>query len=262
VFVDIRPGDLTIDPVQIEAAITPRTRAILATHVYGFPCDVIAIDAIARRHGLKVIYDAAHTFGCLLEGRSLATYGDVSCLSFHATKIFHTVEGGAVVINGDAQLAGQVRMMRAFGHVGDEHHCIGINGKNSELHAAMGLCNLPRVSLAIATRRRLYERYQQRLAGGKIQLPTTQASGFEYNYAYCPVLLPSEAQLLETVARLGKMGVIPRRYFHPSLNRLPYVDAAPCPVAESAAARVLCLPMSTQLDDAKVDSIAAVVTSA
>lgn len=262
VFVDIRPGDLTIDPALIEAAITPKTRAILATHVYGFPCDVVAIEAIARRHGLKVIYDAAHAFGCRLAGRALASYGDVSCLSFHATKLFHTVEGGAVIINGDAHVASQIRLMRAFGHVGDEHHSIGINGKNSELHAAMGLCNLPRVNQAIESRRGLHERYRKLLLKGGIQMPSTQATLFDYNYAYCPILLSSETHLLTVLERLGKMGVVPRRYFYPSLNLLPYLKAGPCPVAENAASKVLCLPMSSQVDDAAVHAIAKIVIEA
>jgi dTDP-4-amino-4,6-dideoxygalactose transaminase len=263
VFVDIRPGDLTIDPEQIEAAITPRTCAILATHVYGFPCDVAAIEAIARRHGLKVIYDAAHTFGCRLNGRALASYGDVSCLSFHATKVFHTVEGGAVVINGDPVLAERIRLMRAFGHRGDDHYCIGINGKNSELHAAMGLCNLPRVAATIAARRQQHERYHQIFSGSKLQFPATRASEFEYNYAYCPVLLPSAKKLLNVVQELAFRGVIARRYFHPSLNTLPYVkESTSCPVSESAASRVICLPMSQQVSDTQITAIAQTVIEA
>lgn len=262
VYVDIRSDDLTLDPTLVEKAITSQTSAILATHVYGYPCDVEALQTIATRHGLKLIFDAAHAFDCQLGGRSLASYGDISCLSFHATKVFHTVEGGAVVINGDEHLAQRIRLMRAFGHQGDSHHCVGINGKNSELHAAMGLCNLPRVSETIAARRRLHERYRQRLTMGNVQLPTTKANDFEYNYAYCPVLLSSESCLHKVVAQLEKIGVIPRRYFHPSLNLLPYVNGAPCPIAESAAARVLCLPMSPQVDEALIDTIASIVTEA
>ncbi len=244
VFVDIRPGDLTIDPDQIEAAITPRTRAILATHVYGFPCDVAAIAAIARRHNLKVIYDAAHTFGCRLGGRSLASYGDVSCLSFHATKLFHTVEGGAVVINGDAALAERIRLMRAFGHQGDDHHCIGINGKNSEFHAAMGLCNLPRFAANLALHRTQHENYSRLLAGSPLRIPHPQAQHLEYNYAYFPVMFSDETALQRSLAALAKLSIHPRRYFYPSLNRLPYVDRRDCPVSEQAAEAVLCLPMS------------------
>jgi len=256
VFVDIRPEDLTIDPAQVEAAITPATTAILATHVYGFPCDVDGLERIARKHGLKIIYDAAHTFGCRLRGRHLASYGDISCLSFHATKVFHTVEGGAVVINGNTALSDRVRLMRAFGHRNDDHFSIGINGKNSEFHAAMGLCNLPVVTATIASRRQQYERYQSVLSSGNLKQPGTRAADFEYNYAYCPVLLPSEAHLRKAVQRLAARNIFPRRYFYPSLNKLPYVSASICPVSEDAASRILCLPMSHSVNEAEIDAIA------
>jgi dTDP-4-amino-4,6-dideoxygalactose transaminase len=244
VFVDILPGDLTIDPEQIEAAITPRTCAILATHVYGFPCDVAAIEAIARRHGLKVIYDAAHAFGCRLGGRALASYGDVSCLSFHATKVFHTAEGGAVVINGDPALAERIRLMRAFGHRGDDHQCIGINGKNSELHAAMGLCNLPRLRNSLALRQTQHENYTRLLAGSPIRIPRSSATHFEYNYGYYPVILPNELTVLLVLRELAHLRIHLRRYFYPSLNRLPYVAGPACAVSDQVAVTTLCLPLS------------------
>jgi dTDP-4-amino-4,6-dideoxygalactose transaminase len=244
VFVDVRPGDLTIDPAQIEAAVTPRTSAILATHVYGFPCDVAAIEGVARRHGLKVIYDAAHAFGCKLNGRSLSSFGNVSCLSFHATKVFHTAEGGAVVINGDAALTERARLMRAFGHFGDDHHCIGINGKNSELHAALGLCNLPRVESSLALRRTQHDNYSRLLAGSRIRLPRSSATNFEYNYGYFPVILPNETAVLLVLRELAQLKIHPRRYFYPSLNRLPYVAGPACAVSEQAAVTTLCLPIS------------------
>jgi dTDP-4-amino-4,6-dideoxygalactose transaminase len=247
VFVDVRPTDLTIDPELIEAAITPRTAAILATHVYGFPCDLGAIEAIARRHSLKVIYDAAHSFGCRVNGRHLATYGDVSCLSFHATKIFHTIEGGAVVINGDQALTEQIRLMRSFGHHGDDHRCVGINGKNSEVHAAMGLCNLPRTQEIIGQRRIQYTNYQRLLGERGCFASQPNWKDLEYNYAYCPIMLPDEACVVKTLSALERFGIFPRRYFYPSLNRLPYHKGAPCPVSERAAQTILCLPMSDQV---------------
>lgn len=261
VFVDVRSGDLTIDPALIEAAITPRTRAILATHVYGFPCDVAAIETIADRHGLKVIYDAAHTFGCRLAGRALATYGDVSCLSFHATKLFHTVEGGAVVINGDAELAERIRHMRAFGHFGDDHRSIGINAKNSEFHAAMGLCNLPRFAANMAMHRLQHENYAQLLDRLPLRRPSSQANGLEYNYAYFPVLLPDEPALQRCLATLARSNIHPRRYFYPSLNRVPYVNGGHCPVAEQAANTVLCLPMSGKVTSLVQQEIATAIAS-
>jgi dTDP-4-amino-4,6-dideoxygalactose transaminase len=257
VFVDVRERDLTIDPQLVEAKITSRTQAILATHVYGFPCDVDALGRIARRHNLKIIYDAAHAFGCRLHGRSLASFGDVSCLSFHATKLFHTVEGGAVVINSDAALTERVRLMRAFGHHGDHHQCIGINGKNSEFHAAMGLCNLPLLPTTLARRREQHRLYDEKLCGSRVSPLTVQMAGFEYNHAYYPVLLPSEAHLLESMVQLAADGIVPRRYFYPALNRLPYVDAARCAVAEDAAARVLCLPLSEVVTAETIERVSA-----
>jgi dTDP-4-amino-4,6-dideoxygalactose transaminase len=244
VFVDVRPRDLTIDPILVAAAVTPKTSAILATHIYGFPCDVDALHDVARRHGLKVVYDAAHAFGCRLNGRALASYGDASCLSFHATKVFHTVEGGAVVANGSETTGRSVRLMRAFGHEGDEHYCVGINGKNSELHAAMGLCNLSGLEATLGTRKRLHDRYTGLLGNGVLEVPVPQASRFEYNHAYFPVLLPDEDTLLRAREALARINVFPRRYFYPALSRIPYFDGASCPIAESAASRVLCLPMS------------------
>ncbi len=158
VFVDIDPHTCCIDPTLIEAAITPDTTAILATHVYGIPCDVEAIDAIAKRHGLKVIYDAAHAFDVQYKGRSILAYGDASTLSFHATKLFHTVEGGAVVLHQE-QHDKDLRLLRSFGHIGDEHFSLGMNAKMSEVHAAMGMAVLPHVPDIIADRARAFMDY-------------------------------------------------------------------------------------------------------
>ena len=209
VFADIQPDDLTIDPLKVEAAITPRTCAILATHVYGFPCDVVALESIAQHHGIKIIYDAAHAFGCRLSGKSLAAYGDISCLSFHATKVFHTAEGGAVVVNAeDPALTERVRLMRAFGHHGEDHQCVGINGKNSELHAAMGLCNLPRTSDIIAQRRLQHDTYRKLLEPcHQLALPASKWSTYESNYAYFPVLAPNESIALAIISRLAENNI-------------------------------------------------------
>ncbi|MBK7357394.1 DegT/DnrJ/EryC1/StrS family aminotransferase [Propionivibrio sp.] len=242
VFVDIGPRDYCIDPGKIEAAITPETEAILAVHVYGCACEVDAIAAIARRHNLKVLYDAAHTFGARLNGRSLASYGDAAALSFHATKLFHTGEGGAVVTDND-DLARKIRLYRAFGHIGEDYFSIGINAKNSELHAAMGLCMLPRVPELIAMRRELASGYDQQLHELPLVRPQP-AEGLERNFAYYPVVFPSEAALLSARAALAAANIGTRRYFFPPLNRLPYVQGDSCPLAEAVSARVLCLPLS------------------
>lgn len=246
VFVDIEPQTFCIDAAQIEAAITPRTSAILATHVYGYPCDVRAIEVIARRHNLKVIYDGAHAFGVRVHGRSLLSYGDLTTCSFHATKLFHTVEGGAVVMSDEA-LARKVWLYKSFGHIGDEYFTLGVNGKNSELHAAMGLCNLPRVAGFIGQRRALAALYRQELAGLPLQFPEPREESLEYNHAYFPVLFDAESRLLRVKAGLAAQMVNTRRYFFPSLNKLPYLTGAPCPVSEDTAHRVLCLPFYQDL---------------
>ena len=246
VFVDIEPWTFCIDATLIEAAITPRTSAILATHVYGYSCDVRAIEAIARRHNLKVIYDGAHAFGGRVHGRSLLSYGDLTTCSFHATKLFHTVEGGAVVTN-DETLARKVWLYKSFGHIGDEYFTLGVNGKNSELHAAMGLCNLPRVAGFIEQRRVLAALYRQELAGLPLQFPEPREESLEYNYAHFPVLFDAECRLLRVKAGLAAQMVNTRRYFFPSLNQLPYLTGAPCSVSEDTARRVLCLPFYQEL---------------
>jgi dTDP-4-amino-4,6-dideoxygalactose transaminase len=257
VFVDIEAQTFCLDADKIEAAITPRTCAILATHVYGYPCDVLTIEAIAARHQLKVIYDGAHAFGTLVAGRSLLSYGDITTCSFHATKLFHTGEGGAILVK-DEQLSKKINLLKSFGHVGDEHFILGINGKNSELHAAMGLCLLPRVAGFISTRAALYALYRQELAGLPLRYPV-MPSDTEYNYAYFPVLFEDEAQLLRLKADLAAQDIDTRRYFFPSLNRLPYVTGEHCPVSEDLSTRVLCLPFYPQLGDEQVRRIAAIV---
>lgn len=260
VFVDIEPKTLCLDPALVEAAITPRTMAILATHVYGYPCDVEALAVIARRHGLKVIYDAAHAFGTRYQGRALCDYGDASTLSFHATKLFHTVEGGAVVTRSP-ESAERIELMRSFGHRADDHICPGINAKMSEPHAAMGLCLLPRVEGFIAARRQICAAYDRLLLGTTLERPHCPP-GCDYNHAYYPILFPGEPALLNAVAALVTAGIRPRRYFWPALNELPYVRGQRCPVAESAARRALCLPLHVDLDEGTVRRIAGVVLAA
>jgi len=158
VFADIKDSDFNIDPEKIIPLINERTTAILATHVYGNPCDTVAIEKIAEEHNLVVIYDAAHAFGTKYQAKALLSYGNVSTCSFHATKLFHTVEGGAIICNDD-ELADRMTLYRQFGHAGDDYFCIGINGKNSEVHAAMGLCILPSIDEIIADRKRTSGRY-------------------------------------------------------------------------------------------------------
>ena len=252
VFVDIDPHTFCIDARKIEAAITPATQAILATHVYGIPCDVEAIEAIAKKHKLKVIYDGAHAFGCTYKGRSLLSYGDISTCSFHATKLFHTVEGGCIIAN-DESIARQLMLYRQFGHVYDDYFTIGINGKNSEFHAAMGLCVLPKVPAIIAGRKKITAQYNDALQR-LLQQPLLPADT-HYNYAYYPVVFKSEEKLLKTAAALKLQDIAGRRYFYPSLNTLSFVQYQPCTVSESLSKKVLCLPLYIGLKEQEVAAI-------
>ncbi len=260
VFVDINNRDFCIDVQKIEAAITEHTQAILATHVYGNPCDIDAIATIAEKHKLKVIYDGAHAFGSLYKGRQVMSYGDISTCSFHATKLFHTVEGGCITTADDI-LAEHLKQMRSFGHVGDEYFRVGINGKNSEFHAAMGLANLPYVPAIMESRKEVSRLYDELLAPLQLQRPQS-LPGTEYNYAYYPVVFPTEPALLKVKAALEANGIVPRRYFYPSLNTLPYLkDHTRCKVSEDVAARVLCLPLYYDLSHEDVKKISSIILS-
>lgn len=264
VFVDIDQRTLCIDPAQIEAAITPKTSAILPVHVYGYACDVQRIGQIAGRYNLKVIYDAAHCFGVRLNGQSLLRWGDIATLSFHATKLFHTAEGGALVCRQE-EVARRVYLMKKFGHIGEEDYReIGINAKMSELHAAMGLCVLPLMDGILARRRQICERYDDLIAGSGLARPLL-TPGLDYNYAYYPVVFPSHQAMTRTREALAAGEIFPRRYFYPSLNTLPYLQQAgyrACPVSEDMAQRVLCLPLYNDLSDGDVERIAAIVRKA
>lgn len=261
VFADIHPDDFNIDPDAIEPLITPNTQAIMATHVYGNACRVEQIQAIADKYGLKVIYDAAHTFGASYQGRSVLSYGDLSTCSFHATKVFHTVEGGCIVTDSD-EMAEKLSFYRSFGHRNDDYRSVGINAKNSELHAAMGLCVLPKVPELITARKAISNRYETQLDLSKMSRPTL-SMGMDYNYAYYPVVLESEETLLRVFDALRAEEIIPRRYFYPSLNTLPFLKSfQSCPVSESIARRVLCLPLYPGLPEADVDRIANIVNDA
>lgn len=252
VFVDIDPATLNIDPSKIENAITEKTTGIIATHVYGNPCDVIKIGAIAKKHNLKVIYDAAHAFGTKLGDRSIFEYGDVATTSFHATKLFHTIEGGAVMCQ-DPQVLKDMAYRRNFGHeTPEEFACVGINGKNCEFHAAMGLLNLQYADRILAERKRNYLYYDTKLQNLKVQ-KITILPGTVYNYSYYPVIFDSERDLLKSVDALNKNAIYPRRYFKPSLNELNYVKNTPVPISEDISKRVLCLPLYYGITDAEID---------
>ncbi len=259
VFVDIDPDTFNIDPDLIEAAITPATQAILATHVYGNPCDVEKIEDIARRHNLKVIYDGAHGFGVTYKGKSLLSYGDISTCSLHATKIFHSVEGGLITTT-HPELIHSLQLLRAFGHKGDEEYFYaGVNGKNSEFHAAMGLCNLPHVPEIISYRRQVFSWYDGNLDWEHLRKPRL-ADQLEYNYSYYPIVLPSEGVLHQVQEGLQAIGVGCRRYFHPSLNTLSFMPRYyACPVSEDIASRVVALPLFVGLEEQVVVRISSAI---
>jgi dTDP-4-amino-4,6-dideoxygalactose transaminase len=241
VFVDILEDTLCIDPNKIEEAITPNTSAILATHVYGIPCDVAAIEAIAKRHNLKVIFDGAHAFGVKVNGKSIFEYGDISTCSFHATKLFHTIEGGAVICQ-DPEILRRMAYYRNFGHDGYENFDgVGINGKNSEFHAAMGLVNLKYLDEIFERRREQSIRYKDLLVNLKVKFPKIE--GIEkYNYAYFPILFSEESSLLISMKLLQDNGVFARRYFYPGLNSLDYTSGD-TPISDALSSHVLCLPL-------------------
>lgn len=257
VFVDIDEKHLCLNPDLIEEAITKNTTAILATHVYGNPCDVEAIQIIANKYNLNVIYDGAHAFGVKYKGKSLFTYGDISTLSFHATKLFHTIEGGGIAWNNN-ELYEKLFLLRSFGHIGDDYYTIGINGKNSEFHAAMGLAIFPYIDVIIEKRKVLCNLYDQLMVGLPIKKPLIREST-EYNYAYYPIIFNNEEALLEVKDHLHTNEIVTRRYFYPSLNKLSYLTGEDCPVSEDISKRVLCLPLYPDLSMEDVQRIVALI---
>jgi dTDP-4-amino-4,6-dideoxygalactose transaminase len=251
IFADINKEDFCIDPAKIEEAITENTEAILATHVYGHPCAIEKIQGIADKHGLKVIYDGAHAFGTVYKGKALLSYGDISTCSFHATKLFHTVEGGCMITHDD-DVADRLRLFRQFGHLGDDYYSIGINGKSSEFHAAMGLCNFTYIDKILASRSSQWMYYRDRLNGLPVQF---LEPGEGYNYAYFPVVFSSTDKLLKAIDALNRQDIFPRRYFYPSLSSLEFINKRSCPVSDDIAARVICLPLFYDLEKTQQDLI-------
>lgn len=258
VFVDIHPEYLTIDETKIEAAITPRTTAILATHVFGNPCHIEAIKTIAKKHNLKVIYDAAHAFGVTYEGKSIFDYGDVSTCSFHATKLFHTGEGGAVFCN-DVVLRDQLYYSHNFGHDGPhDFFGLGINGKISELQAAMGLAVFPHMGEIIAGRKEVVDYYDAHLNFSKLKKMKLRKNT-QWNYSYYPVIFETENKLLQVQRELNEQQIFPRRYFYPSLNTINYAGHTEMPISESVASRILCLPLAYEIDEIFLDQICKII---
>jgi len=263
VFVDIEEDYFCINPDYIEQAITDRTSAILVTHVYGYPCDVERIQKIADKYNLKIIYDAAHAFGVKYKGKSILEYGDVSTLSFHATKLFHTGEGGAIFSKNENVLK-KISLLKSFGHIGEDNYIsIGINAKMSELHAAMGLCVLDKVDELILHRKKCSELYDSLLASHSSITRPVIKSEVDYNYAYYPIVLSCEQQMLSIRSALNLNGIYPRRYFYPSLNKLPYIiQQKNCPISESISSRVLALPLSHELSEKEIIFVSKLILEA
>lgn len=263
VFCDVR-ADGTLDPEKLEALITENTCAILPVHVYGHLCDVDSIQAIANRHRLPVIYDAAHAFGVTRRGVSSACFGTASMFSFHATKVFNTIEGGAVA-TASAELAQKLRLERNFGITGpDDVVSVGGNAKMNEFQAAMGLCNLRHVQEHIAGRRRVHEQYMERLAGLPVQLPEAHPD-VESNYAYFPVVFESRSLRDAVCAALLEEGVYARKYFYPLITDFECYhgcegfETENLPVAKRLSDGVVTLPLYPELAEADMDLICRVI---
>ncbi len=257
VYCDIK-DDYTIDEDKIEALITKKTVAILGVHVYGNICNVDAIDRIAKKHGLKVIYDAAHAFGVTYKGRGIGSYGDMSMFSFHATKVFHTIEGGCLTFN-DGALTDSIAKERNFGVAGDELVCFGTNAKMNEFQAAMGICNLRHIDDEIASRKVAFDRYMERLSSNNgiklIEFP----DGIVQNYAYFPILVKDRDDIAK---KLMDEGIVARKYFYPLVSEnLEFKEDLTVftPKAVDASRKVLCLPLYAHLDIADVDKICDII---
>ncbi len=260
VFADIDPDTFNIDVKTIEGLITKHTVGIMPVHVFSNPCDTVTIEAIAKKHNLKVIYDAAHAVGVDYLGKSLLEWGDISATSFHATKLFNTGEGGACVTNNQA-LSECLTRLRFFGHddtkeIVDE----GLNGKMTEIHAAVGLANFPYIDEVINKRKQIYSAYRANLSGCN-NIAFQKIDEQSYNYSYMPVVFSSETLLLKVLQELSQNNVFARRYFCPSLNTIkaitPFVE---CPVSEKLSNHIICLPSYHSLSIEKVDQICTILS--
>jgi dTDP-4-amino-4,6-dideoxygalactose transaminase len=268
VFVDVDPVRLTLNPRAVEKAITPQTTGILAVHVYGLPCDVDGLQQVARRHGLKVLYDGAHAFGTTVNGAGIGTFGDMTMYSFHATKLFHTAEGGALAC-GEPALREQVDRLRNFGIIDPETvESVGLNGKMSEMQAALGLAVLDCLPPEIAARKALLALYRRLLGNlaGVTMLP--DIPGIEISHQYCVIRIDEErfgCSRDDLHRELKKYNVICRKYFFPlcsdyaCYSELPSADPANLPTARTAARQVLCLPLYGSLQPSAVEYICEII---
>ncbi len=259
VFCDIEPETLNIDATKIEALITDKTVAIMPVHVFGNPCDVDAIDAIARKHQLKVIYDGAHAIGSTYKGKSLLEYGDITATSLHATKLLNTAEGGGCITTNN-ELYEKLKRIRFFGH-NDEKDIVGdgFNGKMTEVHAALGIANLKYYVDVLKDRKEKYNLYKEALSN----LPGLTFQKIKQgtpNYSYFPVIFESEAQLLKVENALNAEKIYPRRYFYPSVNTYNNIlEYQQSPISEDIAKRILCTPLYLNLAIDDIDKILQII---
>lgn len=263
VFVDVEPDTLNLDPAKIESAITPQTTAIMPVHVYGHPCDVDAIQKIADNYNLKIIYDAAHAFGVQCHCGSVLSHGDISVLSFHATKVFNTFEGGAIICS-DAKMKERIDQLKNFGHVGEVNVVApGINGKMSEINAAFGLLQLKHIDKALSRRKEIDTIYHELLRDVK-GIHCLQGTGEKVaNYSYFPILVEADYPISrdDLYHKLKDNNIHPRRYFYPLISDFPMYRGLPSahqenlPVATSSTQKVLCLPIYPDLENAQIEKI-------
>lgn len=249
VFADIDRDTLTLDPESVRRKITSKTTGILATHVYGNACWVEELEEIAEEFGLKLIYDSAHAFNAQYKGNSLLSYGDASITSFHATKLFHTIEGGAVITNNKETYL-LVNQLRNFGHVGtNDFEVCGINAKMNEFSAAMGLELLPCLKRAIINRKYITDLYDDALKSNKDLRSISWQKGLIRNYAYYPILFETKEKRENIIQKMNKNSIFPRKYFSPSLNKLKHIfsNKDKCPISEDISERILCLPLSSNM---------------
>ena len=265
VFADINPETFNINPEEIEKKITPRTSAILAVHVYGNPCHNGKIKKIAARHRLKIIYDAAHAFGVCYQGRSVLKWGDISTLSFHATKIFSTAEGGAVIVKSK-KIYERLKLLRNFGIKNEEEvELAGINAKMNELQAALGLCNLDLVDRKIEKNKKIFKLYRQSL-GVNRQIMFQKLISAKHNYCYMPVLFPNRRIRDSVYNRFLSRGIKPRKYFYPDLTAFDYIKKlsnknpfSSMTISRNIAGRVLCLPIYSSLKYGDIKTIVGII---
>ena len=259
IFVDIDPISLTVNTQQIKSlSVLNSISGILTTHVYGNCGDLEEQEIISNHMGIPLIYDGAHAFGVKYKGKSIFNYGTVSTCSFHATKVFHTIEGGAVMTN-DHKLAEKIRGIRSFGHKNDDYFDIGINGKNSEFHAAMGLVNFDHFSTIKKHRENSSSLYDSLLKDPIIKYKYN--SELDRNFSYYPIMFTSEELLLQVTEKLNNYQIYPRRYFYPSLNNLPTVTGNVCLNSEDISKRILCLPLSADITEGDIIKISSIIMS-